>query len=161
MATTFLFDHPQKNFRIRAIGHFLGLTFYGRGRNMVWGKKCMFFWAKISVSGRKIQCLPYDPNFGQRPVCSPRRDRSFPNFGSHFSTFCFRATAVCVRKPGWRVKKSSPPTVRAPSASNSPSALSVGTKGLHGQFLDNFHLLWHEKISSHSHNFITKLSKLL
>ena len=54
-----------------------------------------------------------------------------------------------------------PPTVRAPSASNSPSALSVGTKGLHGQFLDNFHLLWHEKISSHSHNFITKLSKLL
>ena len=43
-----------------------------------------FFWPEISGLGRKIRFLPYDPNFGQQPVCSPRRDCSFPTLGAIF-----------------------------------------------------------------------------
>ena len=43
-----------------------------------------FFGPKILVFGRKIQFLPYDPNFGQRPVCSPWRDDSFNRLGAIF-----------------------------------------------------------------------------
>ena len=39
-----------------------------------------FFGPEISVLGRKIRILPYNPNFGQQPVCSPRRDLSFFDF---------------------------------------------------------------------------------
>ena len=38
----------------------------------------------FSVFGPKIQFLPHDPNFGQRRVCSPRSDRSFPTLGTIF-----------------------------------------------------------------------------
>ena len=41
-------------------------------------KWLLFFGPKISVFGPKIRFLPYDPNFGQQTVGSPRRDRSFP-----------------------------------------------------------------------------------
>ena len=34
-----------------------------------------FFGPEISVFGVKIRILPYYPKFGQRPVCSPWRDR--------------------------------------------------------------------------------------
>ena len=41
--------------------------------------RSVFFWAQnLGFFGQKIRFLPYDPKFGQRPVCSPRRDRSFP-----------------------------------------------------------------------------------
>ena len=45
----------------------------------------------MSVFGQnfKIQFLPYDPNFGQRPVCSPRRSIFY---------FSFRVMAVFVKK---------------------------------------------------------------
>ena len=70
--------------------------------------------------------LPYHPNFGQRLVCSPRRDRSFPTLGT---TFPSRVTAVFVKKKKnnrlTRQKVFPLPTVRALSASNSPSALSA------------------------------------
>ena len=94
-----------------------------------------FFGPKISVFGRNIQLLPYNPNFGQKPVCSPRKDRSFFHLGYDFLTFCSRVTAVFVKKKKrlTRQKVFPHPTVGAgaPSARNSPSALSA-------QALNNF-----------------------
>ena len=56
------------------------------------------------------------------------------------STFRFRVTAVFVKKNGQHTKKSSPtqpnPTVGAPSASNSPSALSA--QDLHQSTITRF-----------------------
>ena len=37
----------------------------------------VFLSPKPLFFAKKIRFLPYDPNFGQRPVRSPRRDRSF------------------------------------------------------------------------------------
>ena len=51
---------------------------------MVRGKQWGFFGPEILVFGRKIQFLPYYPNFGPRPVCSPWRDRSFTTLGTIF-----------------------------------------------------------------------------
>ena len=53
---------------------FLWTTFSGCGQNMVNLKKWVFFGPKISVFGPKIRFLPYDPNFGQWPIFSPRHD---------------------------------------------------------------------------------------
>ena len=44
-------------------------------------KSDRFFGPETSVFGPNIRYLPYDPNFGQWPVCSPWRDRSFSTFG--------------------------------------------------------------------------------
>ena len=75
---------------------FLCTTFSGCGQNMVRTEKWVFvFFPEISVFGPKIQFLPYDPNFSQRPVCSPQSDRSLPTFGAIFDILflswgCFR-----------------------------------------------------------------------
>ena len=47
-------------------------------------KSDRFFGPETWVFGPNIRYLPYDPNFGQRPVCSPWRDRSFSTFGAIF-----------------------------------------------------------------------------
>ena len=44
---------------------------------MVSSKKWSFFGPEISVFGPKIWFLPFDPNFGQQPVCSPRTVHGF------------------------------------------------------------------------------------
>ena len=70
--------------------------------------------------GPKSRFLPYDPNFGQWPVRSPRRDSLYPTLWTIFD-FSFPSY-------GRFRKKSLPPphcTVGAPSASNRPSALSA------------------------------------
>ena len=43
-----------------------------------------FFGPKSSVFGPKVRFLPCDPKFCQSPVCSLRRDNSFPTFGTIF-----------------------------------------------------------------------------
>ena len=64
---------------------FFWTTFSGRGQNMVRIKKLIFFFEpKISVIGQNIRFLPYDPHFGQRPVCSPRRGHLFPTLATIF-----------------------------------------------------------------------------
>ena len=84
-----------------------------------------FFGPKILVFGQKIQFLPYDPNFGQRPVCSPRRDGLFPTLVTIFN-FSFPSYGRFPKKIWPTLQKVFPlPTLRAPSASNSPSALSA------------------------------------
>ena len=56
--------------------------------------KKFFFGPEILVFGRKIQFLPYDPNFGQRSVCSPRRDLSFARgLDKKISLICERSFA--------------------------------------------------------------------
>ena len=89
-------------------------------------RRVCFFGPEISVYGRKIQFLPHDPNFGQSTVCSPWRDRSFPTSGAIFD-FLFSSYSPFCKKKTWlmRQKVFPLPTVRAPSASNSPSALSA------------------------------------
>ena len=44
----------------------------------------LFLGPKSRFLAGKLRFLPYDPYFGQRPVCSPRRDRSFPTMGAFF-----------------------------------------------------------------------------
>ena len=54
---------------------FLWTKFSGRGQKMVNPKEWTpFFGPKISDFGPKIRFLPYDPNFGQWPIFSPRHD---------------------------------------------------------------------------------------
>ena len=92
-----------------------------------WLKHGIFFGPQNSKFGPKICFLPYDPRFGQRPVCSPRKDCPFCTLGSilglSFSSYARWAFTVY-----WPMsQKVFPhPTVRAPSASNSPSAFSAG-----------------------------------
>ena len=87
---------------------------------MVNPQKCsLFFGPKISVLGRKIRFLPYDPNFGQQTDCSARRDRSFPTFP--FPSYGRSRK----KKTDYASKSRAPPPVRAPSARNSPRALSA------------------------------------
>ena len=63
--------------------------------------------------------------FCQQPVRSPQRDGSFPTLGSIFQLFVSELGRI--RKKTWptRQKVFPLPTVRASSASNSPSALSA------------------------------------
>ena len=66
-----------------------------------------FLGPKSRFLAEKIQILPYDPNFGQQPVCSPRRDRSFPTLGAIFRLSVPELRSFC--------QKVLPlPTVRAP-----------------------------------------------
>ena len=47
--------------------------------------RSVFFWAQnLGFFGQKIRFLPYDPKFGQRPVCSLWRGHSFPTLGTIF-----------------------------------------------------------------------------
>ena len=62
-----------------------------------------FFWPKNSVFSLRIRFLPYDPKFCQRPVCSPRRDGSFPTFRTIFPSYSRFPV-----KPGRCAKKTSP-----------------------------------------------------
>ena len=66
------------------------------------------FGRQISVFGPKIRLLPYDPNFGQQPVCSPRRYCSFSTLGAIFRLFIPELWPFSQKKLGRRVKKSSP-----------------------------------------------------
>ena len=56
--------------------------------------RTLFFGPKISVFGQKIQFLPYDPNFGHWPICSPRSDGSFPTWESIFRLFVLNFEAL-------------------------------------------------------------------
>ena len=56
-----------------------------------------------------ISFLPYDPNFDQRPVCSPGRDRSFPTLGAIFRLSVPELRPFVKKKPGWRVVRLPPP----------------------------------------------------
>ena len=56
--------------------------------NMVNPEKCMsFLGPKSQLLALKIRFLPYYPNFGQRLVCSPRRDGSILILGTIFWLF--------------------------------------------------------------------------
>ena len=46
-----------------------------------------FFGYKMSIVGPGSRVLPYNPNFGQLPVCSPQRDGSFPTLGTILQLF--------------------------------------------------------------------------
>ena len=81
-----------------------------------------FFWPEISGLGRKIRFLPYDPNFGQQLVAL-RGTVHFPPW-ERFFYFPFPSYGRFRKKAQTRQKVFPLPTVRAPSASNSPSALS-------------------------------------
>ena len=80
-------------------------------------------WAQILVFGPKIRFLTYDPNSGQRPVCSPQRDGSFPTLRSIFRLFVSEL-ALSVKKD-LADASIHLPTVGVLSASNSPSDLSA------------------------------------
>ena len=87
-------------------------------------KWILIFGPKISVLGPKIRFLPYDPNFGQWPIFSHRHDGWFPTLGSIFR-LSVPELQFFVKKTWLTHQKVFPlPTVRAPSASNSPGALS-------------------------------------
>ena len=80
-----VFFWPKMGFIPKSIQNFL--------RSLLESRSDLFFFfffgggGEISVFGPIIQFLPYDPNFIQRPVCSPRRDRSFPPLGASFWLF--------------------------------------------------------------------------
>ena len=64
--------------------------------------------------------------FGQRPVFSPWRLGSYPTLGAIFRLFVPELRPFSLKKTWSTRQKVFPlPTVRAPSASNSPSALSA------------------------------------
>ena len=48
------------------------------------GSRSVFFWAPKLGFWPKNPILPHEPNFGEQPVRSPRRDRSFPTLGTIF-----------------------------------------------------------------------------
>ena len=77
------------------------------------------------IGWTKIPYLPYHPKICQWPVCSPLRGGPFRTLGLIF----FQVTAIFVKKKKKAEAPKSPPTthptVRAPYASNSPSALSA------------------------------------
>ena len=103
--------------------------------NAVWsGHIVAPFWIPhLPIFGKKMTPGPLGPKKGSKwPVCSPRRDGRFGTFGSIFRLFDFvRVTLRRSKKP------CSHPTVRAPSASNSPCALSAraGWNVLHQIYL--------------------------
>ena len=79
-----------------------------------------------AVDAKKSVFMPCEPKLCQRPVCSPRRDGSFPNLGSIFQLFVSELWPYCVKKT-WPTRQKSLPSplhCGAPSASNSLSALS-------------------------------------
>ena len=85
-----------------------------------------FFWARNLGFRPKNPFLPYDPNFGQRPIFSPLRKGSFHTLGTVLRLFVPELRQLPKKKLDGRDKKIfSLPTVRALSASNSPSTLSV------------------------------------
>ena len=68
----------------------------------------IFFGPEILFFGQIIQFLPYNPNFGQWPVCSPQRGRSFPTLGAIFRLF-FLSYSRFRKKNLVDVSKSLPP----------------------------------------------------
>ena len=66
-----------------------------------------FLGPENSLFGPKICFLPYDPRFCQRPVCSPRKDGSFPTLQSIFRLFV-SGLSFCKKKTSRRAKKFSP-----------------------------------------------------
>ena len=75
-----LYKHPQNGYSPLIIW-WNGIFSFGQHCPVVAGtwleyrSVCFFL-------GKKSRFLPYDPNFGQRPVHSPQRDFSFPTLGS-------------------------------------------------------------------------------
>ena len=87
-------------------------------------KWILFFAPEISVLGQKIRFFPFGPNFGRWPICIRGVTVHFPPWDQFFD-FPLRSYS-CFRKKIWlTAQKVFPlPTLGAPSASNSPSALS-------------------------------------
>ena len=90
-------------------------------RTLCPNKKCPFLGRKTLILAQIIRFLLNDPKLCQWRVGSPRQGRPFPTFRSIFR---FSITVVFVKKKRpTRHKVFLNPTMRAPSASNSPSAL--------------------------------------
>ena len=94
---------PEKNFRFRAFwGSPLFYPILSQKKHPKFLKRLIFilekgtffffeqlsrFVARTWLELRSEFFLPYDPNFGQQPICSPGRDRSFPTVGAIFRLF--------------------------------------------------------------------------
>ena len=104
---------------------FVCTTFHGRGQNMDGTKKAtIFFGPETSVFARKSVFCITTPVFVNSPIVARREMVHFAP-SERFFDFLFPSWVVFAKSPADAPKSLPPPHSGAPSARNSPSALSA------------------------------------